>query len=253
MQRSSLFDDVFEGLTRGLAGRTSRRGFLGTVAKALGIGLTLPVPASRSHRPPPPSLCPDRTDGQSDGVHLLAVLRNRRRSLQLLWWEHEYLSTGQHPLANLVGRQLHQSQRWRHLSDLLPGLLRQGRVRPLYLHRHGGRNAALPASIEQRHHLVLRSRIQHGLSLLKRGAAREGVRWWHGMPVGRFLPLSPLCSWSLRSGFILSPKVRRLVTHHCPRSYRLRTSLRITCASVWDATARMASAPHPQCPDWPVS
>lgn len=52
MQRSNLFDGVVEGVTRSLAGKTSRRGFLGTIAKALGIGLTLPLlPVDRTgHR-----------------------------------------------------------------------------------------------------------------------------------------------------------------------------------------------------------
>jgi hypothetical protein len=69
------------------------------------------------------------------------------------------------PIADVVGGNLQASYRRARLHNRVPGLLRTGGLRALFVREHAGRGADLPAAVEQRLYLVPR-RTEHGLSLL---------------------------------------------------------------------------------------
>ena len=143
------FDRMMESASRQIAQRSSQAERARQARHRADRRRAAADPAGRPLRPAEARPCQrvrqDRADQRSDRLQLLAALLLRRLPVRVLRRHLQPVPARLLRLADQLGRNLRQSGRQSGLPDRLPGLLRQGQLRPVRLPRHRGRDAELPA------------------------------------------------------------------------------------------------------------
>ena len=162
------YDSMVERASRRLAKTVSRRSVLRTIGTLLVGASSMPLlPVARGQ-----SGC--QGEGRPGGLRLLALLRDRRLPVRLLWRFGHDVPARDGARADHLGRHLPQCGRWPELHRLLQRLLREERVWTLPLQPQRGRRTAVSPFGLERLQLVRRQQLERPVSLHGFADRRDG-------------------------------------------------------------------------------
>ena len=176
-QAGNWLDGLVERRSRGIAQRTSRRGFLSALGVAVvGAGSLPLLPVARGATATADGV-PAQSTGKPGGprrpdkLRLLALLRHRRLPVQLLRRLAKRLPAWHGDVPHHLDRHLPKPSGRQELRHFLQRLLRQEQLRPLPMQPQRGRPPRLSPPSQQRHQLVHGHQVQR-LPLLHRSHHR---------------------------------------------------------------------------------